>query len=171
MFGTVLDVIDARSFSNVWYWIVLAGIWTSATHRVLGVPWDLVTRARRDGGRAEEDLHEVLRVAVLRRVAAGDTAGMWLLAVASAVLTALAVLGFGYGVEFAQASFLLLAPFALVQALGLRTARELAAGGAPGDALYARLGRHRRVVQATGLAAVFVTALVGMYSNLVLASA
>lgn len=163
---TVLDVVDARSFSNLWYWLVLAGAWAWASHFVLGVPWDMVSRARREGGRAEDDLHDVLRVQVLRMVALGDAAGAWLLGAASTVLTALGVLGFGYGVEFATAAFLLLAPLGLAWGLSLRTARALSLGRAPGDALYVHLGRLRRTVQALGMAAIFVAAMVGMWSNL-----
>jgi hypothetical protein len=108
----------------------------------------------------------VLRVHVLRAVALGDKGGIWLLALASFVLTALALLGFAYGVEFAQAAFLLLAPLCGVWLLRLRMARHLAAGRAPGAALYVRLARHRRAVQAIGALAIFVTALFGMYQNL-----
>lgn len=163
---TVIDLIDARSFSNLWYWLVLAGAWSAATQRVLGVPWDMVARARREGGAAEDDLHDVLRVQVLRIVAIGDAGGPWLLALGSAWLSALAVLGFAYGLEFGQAAFLLLAPLAGAWLLGLRTARDLAAGRAPGAALYARLARLRRRVQLLGAAAIFVTAMVGMYRNI-----
>lgn len=166
LYRTVIEVIDARSFSNVWYWLVLAALWSMASHYVLGVPWDLVTRARRKRGAAEDDLHDVLRVHVLRMLAIGDAAGLWLLALASAVLTALALLGFAYGVEFAQAAFLLAAPLSLVWLVSLRTARDLAAGRAQGDALYARLRRHRLTVRLIGMAAIFVTALFGMYQNL-----
>ena len=168
VYRTVLDVVDARSFSNLWYWLVLAGAWSWASHYVLGVPWDMVSRARREGGRAEDDLHDVLRVHVLRMVTLADAAGPWLLGLASMVLTALGVLGLVYEVEFAQAAFLLLAPLALVWALSLRVARDLAAGRAPGDALYARLTRLRRIVQALGFAAMFVAAMVGMWRNLAL---
>lgn len=166
LIGTVVALVDARSFSNLWYWLVLAFAWAWASHFVLGVPWDMVARARRSGGRAEDDLHDVLRVNVLRMVGAADAAGPWLLGLASAVLTALGVLAVGYGVEFAQAAFLLLAPLALVWGMSLRAARDLAAGRAAGDALYVRLARLRRSVQALGLATLFVAAMVGMYRNL-----
>ena len=165
-FGTVFELIDARSFSNLWYWLVLAAAWSMATHWILGVPWDLVTRARRDRGEAEDDLHAVLRIAVVRTLRVADAAGLWLLALASAVLTALALLGFAYGVEFAQAAFLLLFPFGLVAALSVRAARHLAAGGAPGDALYVRLRRLRLAVRLIGMGAIFVTAMWGMSRNL-----
>lgn len=168
LYRTVLEVIDARSFSNLWYWLVLGAAWSVAGHYVLGVPWDMVARARRHGGRHEDDLHDVLRVHVLRMVALGDRGGAWLLALASFLLTALALLGFGYGVEFAQASFLLLAPLCGVWLLRLRMARRLAAGEAPGSTLYLRLARHRRAVQAIAILSIFVTALFGMYQNLTL---
>ena len=165
---TLFEVIDARSFSNLWYWLVLAASWSMASHYVLGVPWDMIARAERRRGAAEDDLHQVLRIRVLRILAIRDAAGLWLLGLASAVLTALALLGFRYGVEFAQAAFLLAFPLFVVGALSLRTARDLAAGRAQGDALYRRLSRHRLTVQLIGMAAIFVTALVGMYRNLAL---
>ena len=163
---TLVDLIDARSFSNLWYWLVVAGSWSAASHYVLGVPWGLVERARRQGGRAEDDLHDVLRVHVLRITAIRGVGGLMALAAACAVLTALGLLGFAYGVEFAQASFLLAFPLSIAAVVSLRTARDLAAGRAPGEALYARLGRHRLVVRAIGLAAIFATSMVGMYHNL-----
>jgi hypothetical protein len=43
----VTEVIDLRSFSNLWYWIVLAILWSSLSHWTLGVPYHIVTRARR----------------------------------------------------------------------------------------------------------------------------
>ena len=170
LYRTLIDLIDARSFSNLWYWLVVAGSWAAVGHHVLGVPWSLVERARREGGRAEDDLHDVLRVHVLRMVARrAGAAGLALLALASAVLTALALLGFAYGVEFAQASFLLAFPLAIVTLVSHRTARDLAAGRAQGDALYARLGRHRLIVRLVAMAAMFVTAMVGMLHNLAFA--
>lgn len=165
---TLFEVIDARSFSNLWYWLVLAASWSMASHYVLGVPWDMIARARRERGAAEDDLHEVLRVQVLRLLAIRGTAGLWLLGLASALLTALGLLGFRYGFEFAQAAFLLAFPLSVVGALSFRMARDLAAGRAQGDALYRRLSRHRLTVQVIGMAAIFVTALIGMYQNLAL---
>jgi hypothetical protein len=51
-YSNVFEVIDMRSFSSLWYWIALAVMWSSASHYVLGVPFDLVQRARRRGGQA-----------------------------------------------------------------------------------------------------------------------
>ena len=58
----IFDLIDLRSFSNLWYWIALAVAWSSASHWVLGIPYDMVLRARRMGGQAEQDLTDITRV-------------------------------------------------------------------------------------------------------------
>ena len=34
-YQTVLELIDMRSFSSLWYWIGLAVLWSSASHWVL----------------------------------------------------------------------------------------------------------------------------------------
>ena len=43
-------------------WIVLAVAWSSASHWVLGVPFDMVMRARRQGGQAAADLEDLARI-------------------------------------------------------------------------------------------------------------
>ena len=72
---TILDVIDPRSFSSLWYWIVLAVAWSSASHWVLGVPFDVVTRARRHGGQAALDLDDLAGVTALGAVLRFATLG------------------------------------------------------------------------------------------------
>ena len=63
----IFEVIDMRSFSNLWFWIVLAVVWSSVSHWILGVPYDMVSRARRDsGGTAEADLEAIVRVNINR---------------------------------------------------------------------------------------------------------
>jgi hypothetical protein len=61
-YENVFELIDMRSFSNLWYWIALAVVWSTASHWVLGVPFDLITRARRKGGVVEQDLKTLLRI-------------------------------------------------------------------------------------------------------------
>jgi len=66
---TVFELINMRSFSNLWYWIVLAVVWSSAGQRVLGVPWDMVIRARKtEDGEALADFSEMVRINVNRRL-------------------------------------------------------------------------------------------------------
>lgn len=163
--GLIFDLIDLRSFSNLWYWIALAVTWSSASHWVLGIPYDMVLRARRLGGRAEADLEDIARVNVARILYIVNEAGVILIALLAFALTTLALLGFVYKVEFAQAVFLIAAPLSVVGAMSVATARRIAAGTERGEALRRRLALHRVGVQVIGMISIFVTAFWGMLQN------
>ena len=165
-YSTVFEVMDMRSFSNLWFWIVLAVVWSSASHWVLGVPFDMVGRARRNGGQAETDLEDLVRINANRLLFIAQEAGLWLAGIVSALLTMLALLGFAYGVEMAQALFLMGFPMTLVGLLSLSTARRVRQTDSRGEALWRRLRLHRIVVQAIGMVAIFVTAFWGMFQNM-----
>lgn len=155
-----------RSFSNLWYWISLAVAWSSASHWVLGIPYDMVTRARRIGGQAETDLNDIARVNVNRILYIADVSGILLLGIFCFVLTVLAMLGFYYGIEFAQAVFLIGMPMTFVGLLNLQTARRVRAEAAAGEALAKRLRVCRLYIQLVGVASIFFTSLWGMYQNM-----
>ena len=163
---TLFEVIDFRSFSNLWFWIVLAVVWSSASHFVLGVPFDMVIRAKRYGGQALTDLEDLVRINVNRLLFVGRTAGLWLSGFAAFALTTLAVLGFWYDVELAQAVVLIALPMSLVGMMSLSAARRIEAEAPQGEALFRALSRHRTWTQAIGVVSIFVTALYGMYQNL-----
>jgi hypothetical protein len=165
-YDTVFEVIDMRSFSNLWYWIGLAVIWSTASHWVLGVPYDMVLRAKRKGEQAEVDLEDMVRINCNRLLYIGRISGLWLLAFGSAVITALAIMGFWYDVEFAQALFFLVFPLSIIGLLSLSTARLITDEASAGKLLQKRLGRHRLYTQIIGMLSVFVTAMWGMYQNL-----
>lgn len=165
-YESVFELIDMRSFSNLWYWIALAVVWSTASHWVVGVPWDMITRARRRGGQAEADMMALLAIYIARALWIGREAGLVLLGAICFVLTALGMLGFWYGIEFAQAVFLILAPMSLVGALSLRTAGRLAPMVARGEPPYRGLIRHRIAVQGLGMVSIFVTAIWGMWQNM-----
>jgi hypothetical protein len=168
--GTVLDfldlvteVIDLRSFSSLWYWIVLAVMWSSLSHWVLGIPYHLVQRARRGDADSQRDLQLLVALHIRRIDEFGAISGTVFVAVASFTLSALIVLGWAFGVEFAQAVVFLLAPLLAVTGLSFRTAgrvRDVAI-----DELCQRLRQHRLIVQAMGVVSIFVTAFWGMYAN------
>ncbi len=164
-FGIVLEVIDTRSFTSIWYWLAVAAAWSAATRRVLGVPWDLLERARRDED-AAADMQDLARVTVNRLLRAAGSAGAVLLGVASGILTLLAVIGFAYGAEFAQAVFLLLAPLSACALLTVRAARGIAAHSASGADLRTRLARLRWQIQGVAVVAIFVSAAYGMLWSL-----
>lgn len=167
-YATIFELIDMRSFSNLWFWIVLAVLWSTASHWVLGVPFDMVLRARRQGGQAEIDLEDLVRINVNRLLYIGQVSGLWLLGFVCFGLTTLALLGFLYAVEFAQALFLLAFPMSLVGAMSLSTARLIRAEKASGAQLRKRLARHRVYTQIIGMVSIFVTAIWGMYQNIAL---
>lgn len=163
---TALEVIDLRSFSNLWYWIALAALWSSVSHWVLGVPHDMIQRARREGGQAQADVEDLVRININRLLHVFDSGAVLIVALSAFWLAALAVLGFWYDVEFAQAVLLLLAPILLVVWTSVRASRRIVAEAATGEALYRRLTIHRRVVQVIGMLAITVTAFYGTWQNL-----
>ncbi|MGY3436974.1 MULTISPECIES: component of SufBCD complex [unclassified Marinovum] len=154
-----------RSFSNLWFWIALAVMWATASHWVLGVPFDMVAHARKHGGQAQHDLEEVVRIYTARLLYIGGVAGLWLLGFGCFLLSGLAMLAFYYWVEFAQAVFLLVFPMSLVGLLSLSTSRLIVEQQLTGEALRKRLLRHRFYVQVIGVLSIFVTAMWGMYQN------
>lgn len=165
-YETVLEVIDMRSFSNLWYWIALAVLWSTTSHWVLGVPYDMVLRARRHGGQAQVDLEEMVRINTNRLLHIGRISGLWLLGFACFALTGLGVLGFYYWIEFAQALFLLVFPMTIIGLLSLSTAGLIEMSQDTGEVLSKRLGKHRLITQAIGMVSIFVTAMFGMLQNL-----
>lgn len=165
-YETVYELIDMRSFSNLWFWIALAVQWSMASHWVVGVPYDMVLRARRAGGQAEQDLQDIVRVNVNRLLYIGRTSGLWIVAFACFLLTVLVTLGFAYNVEFAQAVLCLFFPMTLIGLLSLRTASLIEATWPTGEDLHRRLLFHRMTVQGIGVVAILVTSLWGMFQNL-----
>lgn len=166
IYDTVLEVIDMRSFSNLWYWIALAVLWSSTSHWVLGVPQDLIHRARQQGGQTEQDVEAMVQINQRRILGIARTAAMPLFASVAFLMTVLTLLAFRYDVEFAQAVFFLAAPMVLVGWLSVFTAAKIEAGEDHGPALYRRLLIHRRIVQVIGMLSIFVTSIYGMYQNL-----
>lgn len=166
-YSTVFEVIDMRSFSNLWYWIVLAVLWSSVSHWVLGVPYDSVLRARRNTPEtAMQDLEDITRVNVNRILFIAEVSGVWIGLFGSAFLTALALIAFVYDIEFAQALFMLALPMTILGALSVRTARKVRKLSAQGPELIRILLRHRFATQFLGVLSIFVTAMYGMYQNL-----
>ena len=161
---TAFELIDLRSFSNLWFWIMLAVFWSTASHFVLGVPFDMVVRAGADDEQAQQDLADMVRVHCNRLIHIADSSGMWLTGFVFFILSGLGFMGFYYGLEFAQALFLLGTPMALVFLLSVNAARKLL--GESGEPLRRRLKLHRVIVQIIGMLSILVTSMWGMYVNL-----
>ena len=121
----LLALLDTRSFSSLWFWLFVIAIWGDIGRRVLGVPADVIRRAR-----VEPDGHGGLLLLdwltlTSPRWQMGRTEGLVLLGLAGFGLTSLVLLGFVYGLEMAQAISLIGVPLALLFALRLRLARRL----------------------------------------------
>lgn len=143
---------------------MLAVFWSTASHFVLGVPFDMVARAASEDEQAEQDLVDMVRVHSNRLIFIADTSGMWLTGFTFFLLTGLGLTGFYYGVEFAQALFLLGTPMSLVFLLSVRSARRIS--GVTGIALRKRLKLHRLIVQIIGMLSILVTSMWGMFVNI-----
>lgn len=162
------EMIDMRSFSNLWFWIALAVLWSTTSHWVLGVPYDMVIRAARQEGRhahnqAQDDLEDMVRVNVNRLLYISGVSGLWILGLGCFLFTVLGGLGFVYDVQLAQAVFCLLFPLSIVGMLSLNTARRIREESVTGAALRKRLTRHRILVQVIGMVAIFITTIWGIY--------
>lgn len=162
----LFELIDMRSFSNLWYWIGLSVLWSTASHWVIGVPYDMVRRAQRHGGEAQRDLEDLVRINVGRILFIARMSGAWIVGTTFFFLAALFTLAAYYHVEFAQALLCLLFPMFLISLLSVRTALEFEAQGIVGRDVHRRLLRHRIVVQVIGMFSIFATAMFGMYQNM-----
>ncbi len=154
-----------RSFANLWYWIAVAVVWSTASHWVLGVPFDMVLRARRNGDAAQTDLEDMVRINVNRILYIAQISGLWILAFTCFFLTMLILLAVYYGIEFAQALLLLAFPLSLIAFLNVSTAQQIHQETASDAVLIKRLTRHRIYTQIIGMISIFVTAMWGMYQN------
>lgn len=164
-YQTLNEIMDLRSFSNLWFWIALAVMWSGASHWVLGLPYDMVVRAARKGGQAEQDLQDMVRINVNRMLYISDVSGLWLVGFVFFLLSSLALLGWSYRIEFAQACFLLGLPMSMVWGLSLRTAQRIRAQALQGAELRRLISRLRIYVQIIGMVSIFITSMWGIYSN------
>ena len=166
-YDSIFELIDMRSFSNLWFWIMLAVVWSTTSHWVLGVPWDMVMRARKGSDEGSvADLEAMVRITTGRILYIMRESGLLLTGFASFVLTTLCLLGFVYDNEFSQALFLLLFPLSIVGLLSLASARAIRRDDLAGEALFRAMRRHRVMTQAVGMVAIFVTAMWGMFQNM-----
>nr|WP_279577978.1 hypothetical protein [Paracoccus versutus] len=171
----ILALLDSRSFGSIWFWVILTLAWTMAGRRILGVPSDVISGAvGAEPGPRDDPAALVLLdwlSLTLPRWRIDRRKGAILLGLGSFLLTTLAILGFGYGLEMAQALVLLVLPFALLFGLELRLARRLRAVLARAEvgqpvneagAEAARLmRRHRMVILAMSILVVALTAFYG----------
>lgn len=163
---TILRVIELRTFSSIWYWMVVIVSWAVASHWLIGVPFDLLFSARKCEPQEIADLEAIVDINVRRFTGLTDSAGLLLLGVITFIMVGLGMGGFYYGLEMAQGLFILGAPLTLVIFLNIKVAHELRANPLAGSELVRRLFRMRVWSQAIGMIAIFLTAMYGMWFNL-----
>ena len=159
-----LEAIDLRSFSNLWFWIALAALWSTVSHWVIGVPFDMVRRAARGNETALRDMQVLGEIHARRILFIAQETGVITTAFSFFLVTLLALLGWVYDIEFAQAILLLFLPMTLVGWLTLQAARRVE-GLEPED-LGELLFRTRRAIQFVGIVSIFATSMWGMWINL-----
>lgn len=166
VYQEILAVMDLRSFSNLWFWIALAVFWSGVSHFILGVPYDLVVRARRRGGEAEQDLLDMVRLSSSRILNVMDEGGLIIIGFSMFTLSVLVTLAAAYRIEFAQALLSLYAPMLIVVSLTVRTARRIRAQKPDLEDLYRRMMTLRLSIQGIGVVCMLITSLWGMTVNL-----
>lgn len=176
-FDNLTGLLGSRSFSSIWFWLALVGMWSATGRSVLGVPSEVLARARTAQGTGDAQGTAVITLLdwlslILPRWHLGAREGVVFLGVTSFLMTSLAVLGFVFWLEMAQALTLLLTPFWVLFWMRVRLARRLIPlvhaaqeGRAPvaqaaDDAARAMIW-HKRFVTILSMVAVAVTALWG----------
>lgn len=145
------------SFMSIWYWVLHGVVWTLACYRTLGVPQDMLVRARRAPEIAAR-VDTLAQLASARAVGIYRTLGVPLAAGGGFVLAILFAIGFGEGIELAQAGFLLIFPFAVIAYSKLRLALAVRQRKMGGAALVLALARRRMWHQLVAVFAVLAAA-------------
>lgn len=175
-FDGLISLLDSRSFGSIWFWLALVAVWSLTGRHLIGVPTEVITRAHRSQredpeGAAVITLLDWLSL-TLPRWFISPREGAVLLAAAAFALTFLAIMGFGYGLEMAQALTLLLLPLAMLFWLRVWLARRLLLllqAGQEGSQPLAQIGNrvlrrmvwHRRAETLLSVLAILVAALWG----------
>jgi hypothetical protein len=138
----LIETLAAASFLSIWYWVLHAVVWTLACYRTLGVPLDMLHRSR-DAPEIAARVDLLAHLAAARIGGVHDLLGVPIAAVAGFTLATLCVLGFGLGIEAAQAAFVLILPLAVIGYSKLRLALFVRRRGLAGAALVLALARRR----------------------------
>ena len=162
----IFQVIDLRSFSNVWYWLAVAVARSTVSHWIIGVPFDMIIRSKRNDAEAQAALEALVAINVRRLMTINEIAGIWLTGLVFFTLTALVTMGFYYGFELAQGFFCLFFPLTFVGGLNLRMSQRYSVAQPSGETLIRELLRLRFSIQVIAVISIFFTAMYGMYHNL-----
>ncbi len=176
-FDSLIGLLDSRSFTSIWFWLVLLGLWSLIGRHILGVPNEVVNAARQALRAGQPDAPVVLHLLdwlslTLPRWRLGAREGAVMFGLTAFALSSLAIMGFGYGLEMAQALAILGLPVAIIFWMRVRLARRLSpllvaaedarTPLAPVAAeAVRRMITHRRIISVLSMISVAITALWG----------
>jgi hypothetical protein len=158
----IAQLIELETFSSVWYWAVVVVSWAVACHWLIGIPFDMLIRARRGKGREMADLEAMVDINVRRIVWFQEIGGAGFAALAAFFLAGTGLLAIGYRFELAVGVLILAVPLFVVLLLNLRLARALNANPLKGQELVARLFRVRLWTQGIAAVSLFATSAFGI---------
>lgn len=177
----IISFLDSRSFGTIWYWLVVIGMWSVSGRNIIGVPVEIVFRARRAISRDEMDGPELASLLdwlslTLPRWQLDQREGSVFMAATVFLMTSLAGLGFGHDLEMAQALTLLLLPFLILFWMRVRLAYRLIPllQNEEADQQMANIAKevvrrmiwHRRLFTILSILAVTITAIWGVLWSL-----
>ena len=160
----ILRLLDFGSFSSIWYWIVLIGLWIANDRKVLGVSTALVFRARRHGedSQTAQDLRQIMAMRLREMGYEAAERSIWSVARNWCLGTMLVLFSFGFDLELAQAILLMIAPLMWVRMRGRKLAGKLAGMDLAAVNLPKILIWHRFRMQIFGMICLFITMLLGL---------
>jgi hypothetical protein len=160
----VYQAYGIASLDSFWYWVLCILTWGFVCNRTLGVPHDMVRRARR----APEVAEKVDMLALITSERIGgiyDRAGVLIGAGTGFALAALGIAGFKLGLELAKAMFLLAFPLTIVAYSTLRLALSVRQYPPTGARLWRSLGLRRFWHTLIALVALMFTASLAVVAH------
>ena len=104
----LIKFLNANSFNNVWFWVLVSIIWLKSINSTFGVTISQIQKAQISGGSALIDIETIILINSRRRTEYINRFGLWIISIGMFLLSATATLGFWFSYELMQASTFLL---------------------------------------------------------------
>ena len=104
----LIKFLNANSFNNVWFWVLVSIIWLKSINFTFGVTISQIQKAQISGGSALIDIETIILINSQRRTEYINRFGLWIISIGMFLLSATATLGFWFSYELMQASTFLL---------------------------------------------------------------
>jgi hypothetical protein len=157
------NILNSGSFDSFWYWAIIAVTWSRATHFLLGAGLHDVRDALRNGGTDMDDLNHLIDINARKLMYAIERYGVWLCAVTTFFIAAIATLGFKFEIEVMQAATLLLVGLLCGFMVSLRFAHRVVNETLRGSDLCKAFQKFRTYKQFVGMSAIFITSFYAAY--------